>query len=132
MRIKYALVALAGLFLGSLAGGIGVAWFCTDMTVSMIGAAWRDGTVRSLGDTTSYLRLLDEGRTESLQKVLVGRLQAATISLASGVADGDTNARLLRKQIELVGQIKSIQADDSDIGRMAADARKRILDVPHP
>ena len=128
MRIKYALVALAGLFLGSVAGGVGVAWFCTDMTAHMIGAAWRDGSLHSLGDTTLYLHLLEEGRTESLQKLLVGRLQASTISLAAGAADGDGNARLLRKQIELAGQIKSIQADDSDIGRMAADARKRILE----
>lgn len=130
MRLKYVLVALIGLVVGAIAGGFGMAWFVSDMTAHMIGSAWRDGSTSRLAHATTYLRLLDDGKIDALRKVLVGDLQSMTIGVAADLPDAD--ARLLRKQIEMVGQMESIQADDSEIGKMAADARKRILDVAQP
>jgi hypothetical protein len=130
MRIKYALVALIGLFLGSIAGGIGVALVFADMTGSMVQGAWRDGATSRFAEATMYLRLLDEGKTDDLRKVLVGNVQVTTIALAGSLRGSDVN--LLRRQIEIAGKIPSVRTDDSEIGKMAADARKRILDVPQP
>jgi hypothetical protein len=130
MRIKYALVALIGLFLGSIAGGIGVALIFADMTGSMVQGTWRDGTTSRFAEAAMYLRLLDEGKTDDLRKALVGNLQVTTIALAGSLRGDD--AHLLRRQIEIAGRIPSVQADDSEVGKMAADARKRMLDVPQP
>lgn len=130
MRIKYALIALAGLFVGSIVGAAGVGLMVGDMTGDMVGAAWRDGTLRSLDDTTNYLQLLEDGKTDTLRKVLVGRLQATTIGAAADLHDGHLHT--LRKVIEVGGRIKAVQADDSEIGKMAADARKRILEAAQP
>lgn len=130
MRIKYAFVALAGLFVGVIGGGIGTAWFFSDMTGRMVAGAWRDGAASRLADATAYLRLLDDGKTDVLRNVLVDDLQSMTISLAGGLSD--TDSHLLREQIKIVDGIKSVQGDDSDIGRMGADARARILRAPKP
>ncbi len=130
MRIKYALAALAGLFLGSIAGGVGVALILADMTGNMVNGAWRDGATSRFAEATMYLRLLDEGKTDDLRKVLVGNVQVTTIALAGSLRGSDVN--LLRRQIEIAGKIPSVRNDDSEIAKMAADARKRILDVPQP
>ena len=130
MRAMYALAALGGLFVGVVAGGFGTAWFFSDMTGRMVAAAWRDGATNGLAEATTYLRLLDDGKTDVLRMVLVGDLQMMTISLADG--HSDINSELLRKQMKIVDRLKSVQADDSDIGKIAADARKRILDAPKP
>lgn len=130
MRIKFALVALAGFVIGSIVGATGVGLMVVDMTADMVGAAWRDGTLRSLDDTTNYLRLLEDGKTDALRKVLVGRLQSTTIGAAADLHDGHLHA--LRKVIEIGGRIEAVQADDSEIGKMAADARKRIIEAAQP
>jgi len=130
MRLKYSLAALIGLVVGAAAGGFGMAWFIGDMASRMVGSAWRDGSTSRIAHVTTYLRLLDDGKVDALRKVLVGDLQSMTIGVAADLPDAD--ARLLRKQVEMVGRLESIQADDSEIGKMAADARKRILEVPPP
>src|SRR5688500_9837398 len=95
----------------------------------MVAGAWRDGAASRLADATAYLRLLDDGKTDVLRNVLVDDLQSMTISLAGGLSD--TDSHLLREQIKIVDGIKSVQGDDSDIGRMGADARARILRAPN-
>lgn len=126
MKIKLALAALVGLAVGSLIGGVGSAYFCTGTMSQVLTGAWRDNSIQTLADTTVYLRLLDDGKTDVLKNVLLLRLSVSTITLSAGAPDISRN--LLRKQIELADHIESVQNDQSDMGKMAADARKRILE----
>jgi hypothetical protein len=123
--MKLALAALGGLVVGSLVGGIGTAYFYSDTMSQIMLGMWRDDATHTLADTTFYLRLLEDGKTDSVRRILSDRMNAATITLAAGTPDSSRN--LLRKQVELANQIKSVQDDQSDIGKMAADARKRIM-----
>lgn len=128
MKIKLIVAALIGLVIGSLVGSMGSAYFATSTMSSILVGAWRDNANHMLTDTTIYLRLLDEGKTDALKQVLLGSLNASTLTLAARQENNVYDSAPLKKQIELVNQIKSVQEDQSEIGKMAADARKRILD----
>lgn len=125
MKIKLIVAALLGMIAGSLLGGIGTAYFVADSMSAVLTGAWRENSTNALADTTLYLGLLDQGKADVLRNVLLGRLNASTITLAAGVAPGEMG--LLKKQVEIAARIKSVQEDQSEIGKMAADARNRIL-----
>ncbi|MEO7325146.1 MAG: hypothetical protein ABIW82_09995 [Dokdonella sp.] len=127
MKIKLTIAALIGLVIGSLVGGMGSAYFATSTMSSILVGAWRDNANNVLTDTTIYLHWLDEGKTDALKQALLSRLNASTLVLAAREKHSVYDSAPLKKQIELVNQIKSVQEDQSEIGKMAADARKRIL-----
>lgn len=126
MSPRTLIVTLASLFAGAVAGAAGVAWFVTDMSARLVAGAWQDNAVARLADTTLLLRLLEDGKTDALRNVLVGRAQADSITFAGGLPPG-SNPVQLRDQVRMLEGIASIQADDSDIGKAAAAARRRIL-----
>lgn len=70
------------------------------------------------------LKLLDDGKTESVRHMLLANVQSDTIVVGS-VATGETGQRLLRFARQ-AGELKSVREDTSELGSEAAKARALI------
>ena len=91
MKLQMALVAIVGLLIGVLGGGyLGFAasqWFVGTMFSSQLESRMVEHVV--------LLKLLDDGKTESVRRMLLTNVQSDTIVVGS-VATGETGQRLLR------------------------------------
>jgi hypothetical protein len=128
MKIKFALAATGGVLVGLLAGGYlaysGSQWFVGTLFVSQIEARYDERVV--------LLKLIDEGKVEAAREHLLMDVQSDTIVIGnvdlpdlpySDVAN--SKGRLLRFA-KASGELKSVREDNSELGREASEARKKL------
>jgi hypothetical protein len=125
MKLKLALATVIGLLVGAVTGGylghVASQWF-----VEVIYSSRLD---TRLVDHVLWLKLLDEGKTESLRQALLADVQVDTIAaesldLTSSPNSGisESRRRLLRFA-RMSGELKSVREDTSELGKEAAKAR---------
>jgi len=128
MKLKLVLAAMIGLLVGVLGGGyLGFStsqWFAGVLFSSQLETRFIDHVVR--------LKLLDEGKTESVRQMLLSDVQSDTVIVGSidlprfpDTAVEATRKRLLRFAKQS-GELKSVREDSSELGQQAAEARARI------
>jgi len=128
MKLKLALATTVGLLVGVLAGAyLGYAasqWFVSTLFMSQIEARYDERVI--------LLKLVDEGKVEAARNKLLIDVQSDTMVIGnvdlpdmpySGIAN--TRQRLIRFA-KVSGELKSVREDNSELGREAAEARKRL------
>ena len=122
MAVLYSIAwACIGLIIGSGVGGMLIQSVYSPM-VSMLIA---DRTLERYVDAMHLLKLIDDGKNDSLKQALLMKVQDDTtlaVSLLKGMPE--TTRGPLRRYVGFSGTLKSVQADTSELGQAAAEARK--------
>lgn len=128
MKLKLALAVLVGFLLGGFAGGY--FGFSSGLT-------WGHLLLTSPVESRFYqnymlLKLLDDGKADVARTNLTQDVQSDAILIETIAASAppdipaNTMYQRLRRLAIASGQLPSVKADDSEIGRMAAEARTRM------
>jgi hypothetical protein len=114
-------MALLGLIAGSVIGGTLMQSMYGEMLGMLIGDRSQDRYV----DSMQFLKLIDEGETDQLRLTLLTRVQNGTTNAVDMLKLAPELKRgALPRYVRYSGTLKSVQADQSELGRTAADARK--------
>jgi hypothetical protein len=114
-------MACLGLMIGSMIGGMLMQSIYGEMMGMLIG----DRTQERYVDSMRLLKLIDDGENDRLRQTLLTNVQDGTtravdmLKLAPEMKRG-----ALPRYVRFSGTLKSVQADDSELGRAAALARK--------
>lgn len=128
MKLKLVLAATIGLLIGILGGGY--AGFTTSQW--FVGAMFSSQIEARFIDHVMLLKLLDDGKTESVRQILLSSVQSDTVAVGSvdlpSVPDAaiETTRHRLLRFAKRSGEIPSVREDASELGKQAAEVRQQI------